>query len=177
MEKPVNYRIHNIKIENKEDFMKRVLSLTYINESQLQKLMNIKTENKYFNQNMEIFFKLINFKAKFRDPGWYHEWLWEEYLDTVKLKKIEKSRKYGKRKWDDYIKEEEKFQSTYELIPKIEVTKRIKVENQEPYKRDNRRFNQREIDEGFQNEYINGRLASNMYLDAKEKRREWLKNS
>ena len=63
MEKQIVYKIHNVKIENKRDFMKRILSLTYLNESQLPKMRNIKTENQLLNQNMDIFFKLINFQA------------------------------------------------------------------------------------------------------------------
>jgi len=48
MEKPIIYKIYNVKIENKRYFMKRILSLTYLNESQLQlqKMRNNKTELK-----------------------------------------------------------------------------------------------------------------------------------
>ena len=106
------------------------------------------------------------------------QWLWDEYLDLVKLKKVEKKGKYGKRKWEDYIKEEELQDSKFEEIPKLETnTKMIKQSTQNPYKRDNRWFNEREIDECDQNEYINGRLASNMYREAKENLGKLLKNS
>ena len=93
MEKPIMYKIHNVKIENKRDFMKRILSLTYLNESQLQKLRNIKTEKQLLNQSMDNFFKLINFKAKLKEQNWYHEWLWEEYLRYTREEKEENKNK------------------------------------------------------------------------------------
>lgn len=73
MEKSINCRIHNIKIENKRSFMKGVLAQTYLNETQLPKIRNIKTENHYLNQNMDI--KLINFEAKLKEYNWYHGFL------------------------------------------------------------------------------------------------------
>ena len=69
MEKPIIYKIYNVKIENKRYFMKRILSLTYLNESQLQKMRNIKKENQHLNQNMDIFFKLINLKTRLKEQN------------------------------------------------------------------------------------------------------------
>ena len=60
--------------------MKRIRALMYLNKTQLQKIRNIRTENQDLNHFMDIFFKLINFKAKLKEQNWYHEWLWDEYL-------------------------------------------------------------------------------------------------
>ena len=37
------------------------------------------------------------------------------------------------------------------------------------YRTDNRKFNRDELVEGWKNEYINGRIASNLYPEAKER--------
>lgn len=176
-EKPIIYDIHYVKIENKKNLLKKILSLAFINEAQLQKLRNIKTENRSLNEAMDIFFKLINFKIKSRDHGWYQEWLWQEYINLQRKPKEKENQSKDENVTKELIEELEKIEAENNEIKLITEEERILRKEEESLKikelenkyiKDEKEFSTEEIETGWKNEYINAKLASNLYRKAKK---------
>ena len=174
-EQPLYYRAHYIDIMNKRELMKKILALAYINETQLQKLRNIKTENQYLNQSMNVFFKMINFKVKARDQGWYHSWLWEDYIKmqrkiNTEIKQPDKKKNITNellKELKEIEIEEDKINIINEDANEIMINN-INSADRDTYRTDNKWFTEEECKNGWNGEYINAKIASNMYLKAKE---------
>ena len=170
-EQPIYYRVHSTNIMNKRELMKKILALAYLNETQLQKLRNIKTENQDLNKSMNIFFEMINFKVKARDQGWYHRWLWEEYLKMER--KINLEIKQPKNINKELIKDLEEIEQEEDKIniindDKNEIKSDYKRnEIKDVYRTDNKVFSDEECRKEWEREYINAKIASNIYKEAK----------
>jgi hypothetical protein len=189
----VFYQIYSMSIANRNEWMKKISSLAYLNETQLMRMRQIRADYEVLNQNIDIFFKLIEYKSKLKKSSWYHEWLWESYLNVWKMKNIdmrkvkrkkvkpkmkkqEKELKLnGRKKKKDVETDEMKDESEEEIqfvnqVPKeewqnIEINqKQVENENKD-YKRGNEIFKE-PLNDGFQ--HINIKLASNFYLKIKK---------
>lgn len=70
-----------------------ILAATYLDENMLYKISRIKTNSVMLDKNLQIFFKLINFKHRFeKNEEYWKIWLKEEYLKQTNIN-LEKDRK------------------------------------------------------------------------------------
>jgi hypothetical protein len=99
-EKPISFLTEKNIAMTKNQLKKKILSLTYLDENQLEKLSRVQTTCGVLNKNLDIMFRLINYRKKFilEDDRWKN-WLLTEYayqtgyrMDTEKLRRLKEKK-------------------------------------------------------------------------------------
>ena len=81
VEKPLQFLSYYTNILDKNELKRLIIAATYLDENMLYKISQIKTTSQMLNKNLEIFFKLMNYKHRFEfNEEYWKAWLKEEYL-------------------------------------------------------------------------------------------------
>lgn len=81
VEKPLQFLSYYTNILDKNELKKIIIAATYLDENMLYKISQIKTTSQTLNRNLEIFFKLMNYKHRFEfNEEYWKIWLLDEYL-------------------------------------------------------------------------------------------------
>jgi len=86
VEKPLQFLSYYTHIMEKNDLKKMIIAITYLDENMLYKISQIKTTSEMLNSNLEIFFKLMNYKHRFENnEEYWKNWLKHEYLKQTNI--------------------------------------------------------------------------------------------
>ena len=85
-EKPSQFLSYYNNIQNKNDMKKLIIAVSYLDENLLCKISRTKTNSYILNENLQIFFKLINYKHRFiNNEEYWKSWLKDEYLNATNI--------------------------------------------------------------------------------------------
>lgn len=85
-EKPSQFLSYYNKIQSKNDMKKMIIAASYLDENLLYKISRTKTNSSVLNDNLQIFFKLINYKHRFiNNEEYWKSWLKNEYLIATNI--------------------------------------------------------------------------------------------
>jgi len=127
-DKPLQFLSYYNNIMNKNDLKKQIIAATYLDENLLYKISRIKTNSNTLNKNLEIFFKLMNYKHRFyeNEEEW-KIWLKDEYLKQTNIN-LEDAQNI-KKKQEEILKNEIKYKTEENL----NIIFDIKEKNQQHY--------------------------------------------
>lgn len=114
-EKPSQFLSYYNKLQSKNDMKKMIIAATYLDENLLFKISRTKTNSHILNENLQIFFKLMNYKHRFiNNEEYWKSWLKDEYINQTNI---------------DLTKEKKTLMKQHEIDNLDKMHEKIKVKN------------------------------------------------